>query len=46
VLKYDEPNFRVKVGKYYSRLDAQQDYSAIKEKFSSAIVIPERIPIN
>jgi len=46
ILKYDEPNFRVKVGKYYSRLDAQQDYSAIREKFSSAIVIPERIPIN
>jgi len=45
-LKFDEPNFRVKVGKYYSRLEAQKDYSALKEKFSKAIIIPERIYIN
>lgn len=46
VLKYDEPNFRVKVGKYYSRLEAQQDYAALREKFYNAIIIPERIYIN
>lgn len=44
-LKYDEPNFRVKVGKFYSRLEAQQTYSALKGKFQSALVIPERIYI-
>ncbi|MEP2773343.1 MAG: hypothetical protein ABJH05_14420 [Fulvivirga sp.] len=46
VLKYDEPNFRVKVGKYYSRLEAQQDYAALRDKFYNAIIIPERIYIN
>jgi len=46
LLKYDEPNFRVKVGKYFSRFEAQKDYTEIRKKFSSAIVIPERIPIN
>ncbi|MEM9858833.1 MAG: hypothetical protein AAF843_15850 [Bacteroidota bacterium] len=44
-LKFEEPNFKVKVGKYYSRLEAQGDYALIKEKFSSALIIPERIYI-
>lgn len=46
ILKYDEPNFRVKVGKYFSRLEAQKDYAALREKFSKAIIIPERIYLN
>lgn len=46
VLKYDEPNFRVKVGKYYSRIEAQKDYAALRDKFYNAIIIPERIYIN
>lgn len=46
ILKFDEPNFRVKVGKYYSRLEAQRDYALIKENFSKAIIIPERIYID
>lgn len=45
-LKYDEPSFRVKVGKYYSRIEAQKDYTALKEKFAKAIIIPERLYIN
>lgn len=44
-LKFEEPNFKVKVGKYYSRLEAQRDYALIKEKFSSALIIPQRIYI-
>lgn len=44
-LKYDEPNFRVKVGKFYSRLEAQDTYARIKSRFSDALVIPERIYI-
>ncbi|MTI21935.1 hypothetical protein E1176_12960 [Fulvivirga sp. RKSG066] len=46
ILKFDEPNFRVKVGKYYSRLEAQRDYAAIKKEFTKAIIIPEKIYIN
>ncbi|MEQ8924862.1 MAG: SPOR domain-containing protein [Fulvivirga sp.] len=42
-LKYDEPNFKVKVGKYYSRLEAQKTYAQLKRKFPNSIIIPEKI---
>ena len=42
---YAQPNFRVKVGKYYNRLEAQQDYSEVKRYFSSAIIVPDKLPI-
>jgi len=44
-VQYAQPNFRVRAGKYYDRLQAQKDYIAIKKYFPNAIVIPERIPI-
>ena len=44
-LKFEEPNFKVKVGQYYSRLEAQKDYSLLKEKFLSALIIPHRVYI-
>jgi len=43
---YAQPNFRVKVGKYYTRLDAQRDYVAVKKYFPTAIVIPDKVAIN
>lgn len=45
-VEYAQPNFRVKVGKYFSRIDAQRDYVAIKKYFPTAIVIPEKVEIN
>ena len=45
-VQYVQPNFRVRSGKYYDRLEAQKDYLAIKRYFPDAIVIPDRIPIN
>lgn len=45
ILKYDEPNFRVKVGKFYSRIEAQKTYTRLKYNFDNALVIPERIYI-
>jgi hypothetical protein len=45
-VQYVQPNFRVRSGKYYDRLEAQKDYLAIKKYFPDAIVIPDRIPIN
>jgi hypothetical protein len=45
-VEYVQPNFRVRCGKYYDRLQAQKDYLAIKRYFPNAIVIPDRIPIN
>jgi hypothetical protein len=44
-VQYSQPNFRVRAGKYYDRLQAQRDYIAIRRYFPNAIVIPERIPI-
>ncbi|MDL5046735.1 hypothetical protein QQ054_11905 [Oscillatoria amoena NRMC-F 0135] len=45
-VQYIQPNFRVKTGKYFTRLDAQPDYMAIKQYFPGAIVVPDKIPIN
>jgi hypothetical protein len=45
-VEYAQPNFRVKVGKYYSRIDAQKDYVAVKKYFPTAIVIPAKVAIN
>ncbi|HET9487502.1 MAG TPA: SPOR domain-containing protein [Chryseosolibacter sp.] len=44
-VQYRQPNFRVRSGQYFTRLEAQQDYLAIKRYFPNAIVIPDRIPI-
>lgn len=45
-VEYAQPNFRVKVGKYYTRIDAQRDYVAVKKYFPTAIVIPDKVAIN
>jgi hypothetical protein len=45
-VQYVQPNFRVRAGKYYDRLQAQKDYLIIRKHFPNAIVIPDRIPIN
>lgn len=45
-VQYIQPNFRVKTGRYFTRLDAQKDYMAIKRYFPGAIVVPDKIPMN
>ena len=45
-VEYMQPNFRVRTGKYLTRLEAQKDYLAVKRYFPNAIVIPDRIPLN
>jgi hypothetical protein len=44
-VQYVQPNYRVRVGKYFDRFSAQKDYSAVKRYFANAILIPERIAI-
>jgi hypothetical protein len=44
-LQYQQPKFRVTVGKYFSRLEAQKDLLAMRRKFSAAILVPEKIPV-
>jgi hypothetical protein len=44
-LQYQQPKFRVTVGKYFSRLEAHQDLVRIRKSFPSAILVPEKIAI-
>lgn len=45
-VQYSQPNFRVKVGKYFTRIDAQKDYVEVKKHFPTAIIIPVKVSIN
>ena len=45
-VQYSQPNFRVKVGRYFKRIDAQEDYSEVKKYFPSAILIPDKVAID
>jgi hypothetical protein len=44
-LEYNQPKFRVKVGSYYSRLEAQKDILNLKRSFPNAILVPEKIVV-
>jgi hypothetical protein len=44
-LQYQQPKFRVTVGKYFSKLEAYEDLSRIRRSFNSAILIPEKVAI-
>jgi hypothetical protein len=45
-IQFQQPNFRVKVGRYLQQLDAQRDYMALRKAFPNAILIPDKISIN
>ena len=45
-IQFQQPNFRVRVGKYLQQLDAQKDYMALRRAFPNAILIPDKISIN
>lgn len=42
-ISYTEPNFRVQVGDYRSRLEAQKMESQLKDMFPSMFIIPTKI---
>ncbi|MGB5930450.1 MAG: SPOR domain-containing protein [Cyclobacteriaceae bacterium] len=42
-LEYMQPNFKVKVGQFIDRLEAQKMYSQLREEFPQALIIPEKI---
>jgi len=44
-LQYIQPKFRVTVGHYFTKLDAQKDLTRLKRYFSTAILVPEKILI-
>jgi hypothetical protein len=45
-VQYEQPNFKVRSGRYYTRLEAQKDFDQIKKYFPAAIVVPGQISIN
>ncbi|MBS1951967.1 MAG: SPOR domain-containing protein [Bacteroidetes bacterium] len=44
-LLYQQPKFRVTVGKYFTKVEAQPDLLRLKRKFTAAIIVPEKIQI-
>lgn len=44
-VQYNQPNFRVRAGNYFNRLDAQKDFVSIKRYFPNAIITPTRIEL-
>lgn len=45
-ISYDLPNYKVKVGKFYHRLEAQTDFALIRDKFRNAILVPQKFRID
>lgn len=45
-LKYIQPNYKVQVGEFIDRLEAQRVFAQLKNEFPSALIVPERIRIN
>lgn len=40
VINYDEPDWKIQVGNYKTKLEADKFLNTIKEKFTGAIVVP------
>lgn len=45
-ISYEIPNYKVKFGKYYTRLEAESIFGRVKRSFPAAILVPERFPID
>lgn len=44
-ISFDAPNYKVKVGEFSDRLEAQPVYSELKDAFQVVLIVPERFPI-
>jgi hypothetical protein len=44
-MTYEQPNYKIRIGKYFSRLEANPDYNLLKSRFSRAVLIPAKIKI-
>lgn len=43
---YIQPNYKVKVGKFANRMEAQKLYAKLKNDFPGAMVLPEKITLS
>ena len=44
-LEYVQPKFRVRVGTYFTGMEAQRDLVRLRRAFPNAILVPERVSI-
>lgn len=44
-LQYQQPKFRVTIGRYFTKLEAHPDLVKLRNSFSAAILVPEKIQI-
>ncbi|MEP0294935.1 MAG: SPOR domain-containing protein [Reichenbachiella sp.] len=44
-VSYEQPNYKVRVGEYYSRLEANSDFVTLQKHFSRAVLVPVKIKI-
>lgn len=44
-LVYEQPNYKVRVGKFTSRLEAQKAYAALKDAFPLVLIVPEKFKV-
>lgn len=44
-IQFEQPTYKVKSGKYYTRLEAERDFEEIKQYFPAAIVVPGQFSI-
>ncbi|MBV6646354.1 MAG: SPOR domain-containing protein [Cyclobacteriaceae bacterium] len=44
-VSYFQPNYKVRVGQYYDRLQAYQAYTKVKAAFPRALLLPDKIQI-
>jgi hypothetical protein len=40
---FEQPNYKVRIGLFYTRLEAQYQFNQVKDVFAKAILIPTRI---
>ncbi len=43
---FDQPNYKVRMGYFYSQLEAYPVYKSVQSKFGKAILVPTRIPVS
>ena len=44
-LTFSQPTYRMKAGDFTSRLDAERYYATIRQRYSMAMIVPEKIDI-
>ncbi|WP_143705994.1 SPOR domain-containing protein [Emticicia sp. TH156] len=44
-LSFSQPTYRLKAGDFLSRMEAEKYYNTIRQRYSAAMIVPERIDV-